>query len=107
VLYYFESPKDVKPKGLVPLEDVIVRTSKDRPFSFSLTCGQHEGGLLKSAKAGADGAMSAGKHTAFIFAADNAQERDDWQRALHENIICTRFNKLAGADVARTSSAPR
>ena len=57
----------------------------------------HRSDQALSAKAGADGAMSAGKHTAFIFAADNARERDDWQRAIHENILCTRFNKLAGA----------
>lgn len=107
VLYYFDSPKELQPKGLVPLEQVIVRTSQERPFSFMLSCSLHAGGILKSAKAKADGAMHQGHHTAFLFAAENAAEREGWVRAINENILCNRMGQMDASNAPpRTLSAP-
>lgn len=42
--------KNPEPKGLVPLEDVTVRSSSEKPFAFTLHHDAADGGKLKSAK---------------------------------------------------------
>ena len=87
VMYYFDEPKAAAPKGMVPLENVVVRTSTERAFAFSLTHSEAEGGLLKSAKRqGADGSMVQGGHTNFVFAAESEEDRQRWIRSLRENV---------------------
>ena len=51
VLYYFETPKDNAPKGLVPLENVVARTTSGKPFAFALVSADDGRGVIKSAKA--------------------------------------------------------
>ena len=55
VLYYFEDAKSPEPKGLVPLEDVTVKTSSEKAFAFTLLHDAADGGKLKSAKSGKKG----------------------------------------------------
>jgi len=126
VLYYYEEKKSAQFKGMVPLEDVIVRTpttppppatapaaphlpatrpvaaplsarppqvraSSERPFAFTLELAHSRSGVIKSAKAAADGSMTQGKHSAFVFSAESAEERAAWLRALNESILLSRF----------------
>ena len=55
VLYYFEDVKSPDPKGLVPLEDVTVKTTSEKPFAFTLAHDAADGAKLKSAKSGKKG----------------------------------------------------
>ena len=95
VLYYFDEPKAASPKGVLPLEDVVVRSSAERPFAFSLSHAEADGGLIKSAKrrgSGGSGSLIRGGHERFVFAAESEEERQRWMRALRENaIIGARF----------------
>ena len=91
VLYYFDDPKAAAPKGVVPLEDVIVRYSAERAFAFSLAHSEDEGALIKSAKAShAAGQRSSslvqGHHDTFIFPAESEHERQLWVRALKKEV---------------------
>jgi len=101
VLYYFEDAKSPEPKGLVPLEDVTVRTSGERAFAFTLSHDAADGGKLKSAKA-KGGTMQAGKHTVFVFAAEGEEERQRWMRAVRSEVQGTRWREMRQA--APTSS---
>ncbi len=58
-LYYFEKPEDLKPKGTIPLENLIVREMGDpkRPFCFEILC--EEGGV-KGAKVNRKGQIVVG-----------------------------------------------
>ena len=103
VLYYFEDAKSPVPKGLVPLEDVTVQTSTEKPFAFALRHDSADGEKLKSAKATkAGGSMQAGKHTVFVFAAETEEEQQRWVRAVRSEVQGTRWREVRGA--AHTSS---
>jgi len=103
VLYYFEDAKSPEPKGLVPLEDVAVRTSSEKPFAFTLSHVAGDNAKFKSAKATkAGGSMQAGKHTVFVFAADSEDERKRWMRAVASEVQGTRWREMRQA--APTSS---
>jgi hypothetical protein len=58
VLYYFDNKRAAAPKGVVPLEDIVVRSSVERSFAFSLSHSEAEGGRIKSAKALKSGSSS-------------------------------------------------
>jgi hypothetical protein len=107
VLYYFEEKKSAQFKGMVPLEDVIVRASAERPFAFTLELAHSKTGVIKSAKAAADGSMTQGKHSVFLFAAESADERAAWLRALNESILISRFAPPAGATGSAGSTPGR
>ena len=68
---YFEGEKESSPKGLVPLENVVVRKldeekKSDRPFAFALSSSEEEGAVLKTAKGdGKGGSLTQGNHTRF------------------------------------------
>ncbi|KAL1507822.1 hypothetical protein AB1Y20_007430 [Prymnesium parvum] len=103
VLYYFEDVKNPEPKGLVPLEDVTVRSSSEKPFAFTLHHDAADGGKLKSAKSTKPGgAMQAGKHTSFVFAADSEEDRQRWMRAVRNEVQGTRWREVRG--ISSTSS---
>lgn len=111
VLYYFESPKDPTPKGLVPLENIVVRTTADKPFAFALSSSDHEGGVIKSAKAKKEGGgMESGAHEKFIFAADSDGERMRWLHAIRENVKASeaksRQDKASKSATPALPSAP-
>ena len=99
VLYYFDDPKSPAPKGLLPLEDVVVRHSSEKTFAFVLSSSEEAGAVLKSAKlsslggAGASSSLEAGRHTSFVFAAESAEDRRRWVRAMRESAISSRFQR--------------
>ena len=71
VLYYFEGEKESSPKGLVPLENVVVRKldekKSDRPFAFALSSSEEEGAVLKDGEGdGKGGSLTQGNHTSFV-----------------------------------------
>jgi cytohesin len=86
VLYYFDNKRAAAPKGVVPLEDIVVRSSVERSFAFSLSHSEAEGGRIKSAKAlksgSSSGSLIQGRHATFVFAAESDAERQRWIRAL-------------------------
>jgi len=103
VLYYFDDPKAAAPKGVLPLEDVIVRASSERPFAFILSHSESAGGRIKSAKAAKSGAtrgsLVQGHHAAFLFAADSEEERQRWMRALKMEATVSRTTSFRRASL--------
>ena len=70
----------------MPLENLVVRSASDKPFAFALSSANHEGGVIKSAKAKADGGMQHGSHEKFLFAAENEAERARWLQTIRSNV---------------------
>jgi len=100
VLYYFETPKDNAPKGLVPLENVVARTTSGKPFAFALVSADDGRGVIKSAKAKAGG-MKHGSHGKFIFAADSDAERTRWLDAIQANSKASEYQSRIAAIARR------
>ena len=91
MLYYFESDKSADPKGMLPLEDLICRTTSERAHAFALSDAKAKGGVLKSAKPVKGTGMQAGHHTVFNLAAASEAERQEWMRAIRECVLVSRY----------------
>jgi hypothetical protein len=81
----------------------IVRNSLDRPHGFALASSESQKGKLKSAKS-SHGAMEAGRHTSFIFAAETEEERREWMRALRDKSVSSRFTSFQRSQRTKTHS---
>jgi len=107
VLYYFDDPKATAPKGVVPVEDIVVRTSSERPFAFSLSHSEAAGQLLTSAKMGTKGksrgTLVQGHHDTFLFAAESEEERQRWMRALNKEARVSRVTSWRRTNSAQLS----
>lgn len=81
-LYYFETPEDQKPKGTIPLENLVVRTSSDskKPNCFEIVC--EEGVSVKGAKVNRKGQIVQGKHTSYKIQASSPEEMDEWIKCI-------------------------
>ena len=109
VLYYFEGEKESSPKGLVPLENVVVRKldekKSERPFAFALSSSEEEGAVLKTAKGdGKGGSLTQGNHTSFVIAAESEEERRRWIVALRESVLVTRFGAAKADESGKSAS---
>lgn len=98
VLYYFRTPDDAEPLGLVPLEDIRVNTlgwapcGPRRTFSLQPLKPVTRIKSLKAPGAPAPGAAKAftlGRHTSFVFSADTPAEMDEWVSAIEAAMVWT------------------
>jgi hypothetical protein len=98
VLYYFKTPDDAQPLGLVPLEDIRVSTHGWAPCeprrAFSLRP-LNPVARMKSLKApgapapGAAKAFTLGRHSSFVFCADTPAEMEEWVSAIQAATVWT------------------
>ncbi len=89
----------------MPLENLVVRSASDKPFAFALSSADHEGGVIKSAKAKADGGMQHGSHEKFLFAAENEAERARWLQTIRSNVKASEAQSRMAA-IAQQAPGP-
>jgi len=93
-LYYFKSPKDSEPCGIIPLENLLVEEIPGKgKYMFSLTPPSLEE-AIKSCKVNANGEVVQGHHNSYLIQAISAQERDSWIKAINSNIHHNPFYEL-------------
>jgi len=92
-LYYFKTPQDLEPCGIIPLENLQV-TRSDAKKRHCLVISDPSGSAVKSARIGSDGSVVKGNHQAFYVAAQNFEELESWLNAINTNIHRNPFYDL-------------
>jgi len=86
VIYYFQDQdklKEGKPRGLIPLEDIVVEELEGR-IGFEL---KHKlGEKIKSCKFN-KGKPYEGRHDRFIFICDNAEDAKEWVQHIKARVV--------------------
>jgi len=100
-LYYFEYTTDKEPRGIIPLENVLVRELPDsksaKPNTFELYSSLGPGEVIKACKTDADGKVNEGRHTYYRMAASSKEERDQWVSSIRQSISVNPFYDMVAA----------
>lgn len=100
-LYYFEYTTDKEPRGIIPLENVLVRDLPDSKSSksntFELYSALGSGEVIKACKTDADGKVIEGRHTYYRLAASTKEERDKWVNSIRQSISVNPFYDMVAA----------
>lgn len=100
-LYYFEYTTDKEPRGIIPLENVLVREIPDskssKPNTFELYSAHGAGEVIKACKTDADGKVSEGSHTNYRMSASSKEERDQWINSIRQSISLNPFYDMVAA----------
>ncbi|XP_063702865.1 uncharacterized protein LOC134832685 isoform X1 [Culicoides brevitarsis] len=90
-LYYFEYTTDKEPRGIIPLENIKVRSVQDRskPHCFELYA--TENNIIKACKTDSEGKVVEGKHTVYRMSAASEEEREEWIKCLNQSISTNPF----------------
>jgi len=88
-LYYFKRQEDKLPYGIIPLENLLVRSIelKGHKHCFEL---YSQNGEIKSCKL-ENGQLVRGHHGSYVVATENEADLDNWINAIRNNIS---FNPL-------------
>ena len=86
VLYYFKSPKDREPLGMVPLEGIQVKIVPGGAKDFLFEVTPLDGDSMKSVRTGSGG-FEQGHHKVFRFGASSAVERSMWVEAIRLHSV--------------------
>ncbi len=97
VLFYFKTPQDPEPCGMIPLENLDVEAVKDRK-ECRFTLSARVGSELKSAKR-SEGSLVKGHHKVYLIEAANPNERDAWMKAITSNIYRNPFYDLVAPKI--------
>ncbi|KAH7724491.1 cytohesin-3 [Aphelenchoides avenae] len=81
-LYYFEFTTDSEPKGIIPLENVRVRSVEDKTRQFVFEIYSDSAEVIKACKTDSDGRLVEGNHTTYRLAATSAEEMNAWSNAI-------------------------
>lgn len=100
-LYYFEYTTDKEPRGIIPLENVLVRELLDskssRPNTFELFSALGPGEVIKACKTDADGKVNEGRHTYYRMASATKEEKDQWVNSIRQSISVSPFYDMVAA----------
>lgn len=100
-LYYFEFTTDKEPRGIIPLENVLVRELPDnkssKPNTFELYSKLGPGEVIKACKTDSDGKVNEGRHTYYRMAASSKEERDQWVNSIRQSISVNPFYDMVAA----------
>lgn len=100
-LYYFEYTTDKEPRGIIPLENVLVRELLDskssRPNTFELYSALGSGEVIKACKTDADGKVNEGRHTYYRMSASTKEEKDQWVNSIRQSISVSPFYDMVAA----------
>jgi len=88
-LYYFKQANDRVPRGIIPLDNVIIERGSNAK-RIVITSGS--GGTVKSSKLGLTGNMKKGNRSVFYLEAESETERDNWVLILQNDSA--RFKPL-------------
>lgn len=96
-LYYFEYTQDKEPKGIIPLENIHIRTAEDghRKSCFELYTTDNE--VIKACKTDSDGKVVEGKHTVYRMSAASPEEREEWMKSVRASISENPFYDMLAA----------
>ncbi|XP_077980682.1 cytohesin-2-like isoform X2 [Glandiceps talaboti] len=88
-LYYFEYTTDKEPRGIIPLENLLVKEidSKEsrKPWCFELFSSDGKE-VIKACKTDADGKVVEGRHQVYRMSAASQEEREDWIKSIQASI---------------------
>ncbi|XP_070506933.1 cytohesin-1 [Chironomus tepperi] len=93
-LYYFEFTTDKEPRGIIPLENIMVREckandkSKQHCFELYATGGAE---IIKACKTDSEGKVVEGKHNVYRMSAATEEEKNEWIRLLKHSIAHNPF----------------
>lgn len=100
-LYYFEQTTDKEPRGIIPLENVLVREISDsksaKPNSFELYSSLGPDEVIKACKTDSDGKVNEGRHTYYRMAATTKEEKDQWVNSIRQSISVNPFYDMVAA----------
>lgn len=100
-LYYFEYTTDKEPRGIIPLENVLVRELLDsktsKPNTFELYSSLGPGEVIKACKTDADGKVNEGRHTYYRMSASTSEEKDQWVNSIRQSISVNPFYDMVAA----------
>ncbi|XP_047213234.1 cytohesin-2-like isoform X2 [Girardinichthys multiradiatus] len=93
-LYYFQYTTDKDPIGIIPLENLCVRTLQDSSKSYCLELYNSKGQKIKACKTENKGRVVQGKHQSYKLNAASRDERDAWIDAIRASITKDPFHDL-------------
>ncbi|MEQ2307705.1 Cytohesin-4, partial [Ameca splendens] len=93
-LYYFQYTTDKDPIGIIPLENLCVRTLQDSSKSYCLELYNPKGQKIKACKTENKGRVVQGKHQSYKLNAASRDERDAWIDAIRASITKDPFHDL-------------
>lgn len=100
-LYYFEFTTDKEPRGIIPLENVLVRDLPDskssKPNSFELYSSLGPGEVIKACKTESDGKVNEGRHTYYRMSASSKEEKEQWISSIRQSISVNPFYDMVAA----------
>lgn len=100
-LYYFEYTTDKEPRGIIPLENVLVRDIPDnkssKPNTFELYSALGSGEVIKACKTEADGKVNEGRHTYYRMSASSKEEKEQWITSIRQSISVNPFYDMVAA----------
>ena len=100
-LYYFEFTTDKEPRGIIPLENVLVRDVPDskssKPNTFELYSSLGSGEVIKACKTEADGKVNEGRHTYYRMSASTKDEKEQWINSIRQSISVNPFYDMVAA----------
>lgn len=93
-LYYFENTTAKEPRGIIPLENVRVRSveEKGRPYCFEIYSDSSE--VIKACKTEPDGRVVVGRHTSYRMCAISQEEMNQWISAIERSINYDPFYQM-------------
>uniref|UniRef100_A0A1B6H0B3 Cytohesin-1 n=1 Tax=Cuerna arida TaxID=1464854 RepID=A0A1B6H0B3_9HEMI len=96
-LYYFEYTTDKEPRGIIPLENILVREATDRHKPHCLELYASGTDFIKACKTDSEGKVVEGKHTVYRMSAATAEERDEWIKCVRQSISHNPFYDMLAA----------
>lgn len=100
-LYYFDNTNDKEPRGIIPLENVLVRDIPDskssKPNSFELYSALGPSEVIKACKTDSDGKVNEGRHTYYRMAASTREEMQQWVKSVRQSISVSPFYDMVAA----------
>ncbi|KAL3053282.1 hypothetical protein OYC64_005757 [Pagothenia borchgrevinki] len=93
-LYYFEYTTDKDPIGIIPLENLCVRSLPDNNKQYCLELYNPKGQKIKACKTENKGKVVQGKHQSYKLRAAGPEERDAWMDAIRTCITKDPFYDL-------------
>ncbi|XP_064595566.1 cytohesin-1-like isoform X2 [Liolophura sinensis] len=103
-LYYFQYTTDKEPKGIIPLENIMVRETHDRhkPNCFELYSGSNE--IIKACKVDGEGKVVEGRHAVYKMSASTPEEKEEWMRCIKASISEHPFYDMLAARRKKASN---
>lgn len=94
-LYYFQHTAENVPKGIIPLENVRVRSLEDKDGkAWILEIYSETADIIKGCKTDSSGTVVQGNHKHYRMSAASEEDRDQWIQAIQESIRDNPFHKI-------------